>query len=196
MDSLVRARGDAGWVAQNLDLTGARTIADVGGGPGTYMLEFVRRRPGLHATVFDLPATLNVARSILAEGRGAAIDRIELRELDYNREEIPGPLDALFMSNIIHSEDEAANAALIAKCYRALAPGGRLVVKDHIMNSELTEPDSGALFSLYLLLTTRGRDYSFEELASWMRAAGFDDIRMQTLPNPPFTSALVLARKR
>src|ERR1700682_2023860 len=41
MDSLVRARGDDRWTAQHLDLAGVRTIADLGGGPGTYLVAFL-----------------------------------------------------------------------------------------------------------------------------------------------------------
>ena len=99
------------------------------------------------------------------------------------------------MSNIIHSENEPVNEALMAKCFRALNPGGLIAVKDHIMNRDLTEPAAGAVFSLYLLLTTRGRDYSFDETAGWLGAAGFIDIQMTTLPSPPFTSSIVSARK-
>jgi SAM-dependent methyltransferase len=115
--------------------------------------------------------------------------------MDYNRADIPGPLDVIFMSNVIHSEDEAANSALVAKCFRTLAPGGLLVIKDHIMDDELTLPAAGAVFSLYLLLTTHGRDYSFEETAEWLRGAGFTNIRVEPLPSPPFSSSMVLARK-
>jgi SAM-dependent methyltransferase len=195
MDSLVRARGDAPWTAAHLDLSQARTIVDLGGGPGTYLVEFIRRWAGLRGALYDLPATLEVAREILSERAPALLARIDLREVDYNRDEIPGPVDVIFMSNIIHSEDEATNAALMAKCFRALAPGGLVIVKDHIMNGALTEPAAGAVFALYLLLTTRGRDYSFDEVGGWLRMAGFTDIHMEKLPSPPFTSAMVLARK-
>jgi SAM-dependent methyltransferase len=195
MDSLVRARGDAQWTAEKLDLSSVRTVADVGGGPGTYLLEFLHRWPHLRGIIFDLPATLEVARTIIEERGGSMRNRLALRELDYNRDEIPGPLDVIFLSNIIHSEDEASNAALIAKCFRALGTHGLLVIKDHIMDPELISPAAGAVFSLFLLLTTRGRDYGFDEVAAWMRAAGFTDIRIETLPSPPFTSAMVLARK-
>lgn len=195
MDSLVRARGDAVWTAQQLDLSWARTVADLGGGPGTYLMEFLRRWPHLRGILFDLPATLDITRGIVAERGGALQGRLALNELDYNRDEIPGPLDVIFMSNIIHSEDETANSLLIAKCFRALAPGGLLVIKDHVMDGELTRPAAGAVFSLFLLLTTRGRDYSFEEVAEWLRSAGFTDVRLQALPSPQFSSSMVLARK-
>ena len=65
MDSLTRARGDARYVAERLDLREVATIADVGGGPGTYMAAMVARWPHLGAAIYDLPATLKVARRIL-----------------------------------------------------------------------------------------------------------------------------------
>ena len=195
MDSLVRARGDDRWTAGHLDLGFARSIADLGGGPGTYLVEFLRRFPDLRGAIWDLPATLEVARRILTERWPSMLARIDLRPADYLAGELPGLVDAIFMSNIIHSENERVNAALMAKCFRALNSGGLIAIKDHIMNRDLTEPAAGAVFSLYLLLTTRGRDYSFDETNGWLSAAGFIEVEMTTLPSPPFTSSIVIARK-
>src|SRR5579875_195391 len=195
MDSLVQARGDALWAAQNLDLSGIRTIADLGGGPGTYLLELLRRSPALQGALLDLPATLEVARGILNERDPAIAARIELVEYDYRNRELPAGFDAIFLSTVIHSEDEPTNRALLQRCYRGLVRGGMVLIKDHIMNAELTEPAAGAVFSLYLLLTTAGRDYSFEEVARWLREAGFGAIDCQALPSPPFSSSVVTARK-
>jgi SAM-dependent methyltransferase len=195
MDSLTRARGDAAWVAEHLDLAGIRTVADLGGGPGTYLAAIVRRHSKVRGAVWDLPATLKVTRRILAERETDIAERIELLEVDYHEARLPGPVDAVFLSNIVHSEQEAENTHLMAKCFDAIAPGGLIAIKDHVMNRDLTNPRAGAVFSLYLLLTTRGRDYSFDEIARWLSAAGFVDTKMQMLPSPPFTSSLVTARR-
>jgi SAM-dependent methyltransferase len=195
MDSLTRARGDPAYVAGRLDLSKVSMLADIGGGPGTYTVALLRRWPHLRAAIYDLPATLEVARKILAERELTASARIDLVRVDYLYDEIPGPCGALFMSNIIHSEDETDNAQLVRKCFRALEPGGMLIIKDHIMNADLTEPKAGAIFALYLLMATRGRDYSFDEVSSWLGDAGFIDIKLEALPSPQFTSSMVIARK-
>lgn len=195
MDSLVRARGDAQWVAEHLDLHGARTIADLGGGPGTYLAALLRKYPAASGEIWDLKATLEVARKILAEREAETAKRITLRTVDYLTDELPGPVDAIFVSNIVHSETAQASSELMRKCFRSLARGGTIVIKDHVMNRELTSPRTGAIFSLYLLLATRGRDYSFEEIAGWLGDAGFSGARRQDLPSPPFTSSLVIADK-
>lgn len=195
MDSLVRARGDAAWVADNLDLGKVATIADLGGGPGTYVAAMLKRWPHLHAAIWDLPATLTVAREVLAEREPMVQERIKLVRINYLKDDLPRGTDAIFMSNIIHSENEATNAALIKKCFDALSSGGMLIVKDHIMNRELTQPAAGAVFALYLLLTTPGRDFSFDEICSWVCDAGFRDVEERALPSPPFTSSMMIAHK-
>jgi SAM-dependent methyltransferase len=195
MDSLTRARGDPAYVAQRLDLSRVSLLADIGGGPGTYAVAMLHRWPHLRAAIYDLPATLEVARRILTEREPAALERIDLVRVDYLYDEIPGPCGALFMSNIIHNENETANAELFRNCFRALVPGGLMIIKDHIMNADLTAPRPGAIFALYLLLTTRGRDYSFDEVSRWLADAGFVDINHEELPSPPFTSSMVIARK-
>ncbi len=195
MDSLVRARGDAVWVAENLDLSRIGKVADLGGGPGTYVAAMLKRWPHLRGSIWDLPATLAVAGQVLAEREPTVHDRIELARVDYLKEQLPHGFDAIFMSNIIHSEAEETNATLTKKSFDALAPGGMLIVKDHIMNGALTHPPAGAVFALYLLLTTHGRDFSFDEVSSWMREAGFRDIQERALPSPQFTSSLVIAHK-
>jgi SAM-dependent methyltransferase len=196
MNSLVRARGDAVWTAEHLDFSGVRTLVDLGGGPGTYLIEFLKRAPDARGAIYDLHATLEVAKKMIAEHDARLLPRVDFRDIDYNARDLPGPVDLIFMSNIIHSEDEGRNAALVTKCFRALKAGGRLVIKDHIMDDELVEPAAGAIFALYLLLTTYGRDYSLKEVSNWMTAAGFQQIEFKPLPNPPFTSSLVIARRQ
>ena len=195
MDSLVRSRGDAAWVAENLDLRKVGSVADLGGGPGTYVAAMLKRWPNLRGSIWDLPATLTIARDLLAEREPTVHDRIELVSVDYLKDQLPSGADVIFMSNIIHSEVAETNAAVIKKCFEAVSPGGMLIVKDHIMNRELTSPAAGAVFALYLLLTTHGRDFSFDEVCSWMRDAGFRDIEERALPSPPFTSSMVIAHK-
>ncbi len=195
MDSLVRARGDARYLAENLDLSGVRRLVDVGGGPGTYAATMLRRWTAMRAAICDLPATLAVARQLLAEREAEVMDRIELVPVDYRRDELPGPCDAIFISNIIHSEPPETNALLMRKCFRALASHGRVIIKDHIMNADLTEPRAGAVFSLYLLLTTYGRDYSFDEIRRWLEDAGFASVNQLPMPGRPFSSSLVVAEK-
>ncbi|MBI5136004.1 MAG: methyltransferase domain-containing protein [Nitrospirae bacterium] len=192
MDSLVRARGDAEHVADTLDFSGVRRLLDVGAGPGTYPMAVCRAHPHVAATILDLPATLAVTTQVLRE-RGMA-ERVATVAGDFNTDPLPGGFDMVFLSNVIHGEDEAHCRALVRKCLGALNPGGRIVIKDHILSADRTRPVGGAVFSLHMLLLTRGRDYSLDEVSGWLAEAGFEPPTVTVLP-APFSSSLVVARR-
>lgn len=192
MDALVRARGDAEWLAAHLDFGDVRRMLDVGSGPGTYPIGVCRMHAHVAATVFDLPGTLAVTREVV-EGAGMA-DRIALVAGDYHADPLPGGFDLVLLSNVIHGEDAAGCRDLMARCFAALQPGGRIVVKDHILEADGTAPAGGAVFSLLMLLTGPGRDYTLGEVSDWLTAAGFEHPTRTGLP-PPFSSSLVVARR-
>lgn len=193
MHSLVQARGDAEILIEKLDLGKARDLLDVGSGPGTYPIHLCKKFPGLRATVFDLPGTLRITERFVAES--GLKGRITLLAGDYRRDPIPGSYQVVLLSNIIHGEGREENLRLMAKLYCCLDPGGKVVIKDHILDDSLTHPPVGAIFSMLMLLTTEhGRCYSFNEVRSWLEAAGFRQISQLPLPYP-LTSSLVIAEK-
>jgi predicted O-methyltransferase YrrM len=193
MDSLVRARGDSEIIAQVLDWSEITRVLDIGSGPATYPITLCRAYPHLRITVFDLAATLQVTRGYVASA--GVENRIRLLEGDYRTDCIPGEYDLIFLSNIIHSESYDENQRLMAKLRANLPDGGRVVVKDHILDSTRTHPLVGAIFSLLMLLTTQsGRCYGFDEIKTWFEKAGFHLVTQVDLPLP-LTSSLVIAEK-
>ncbi len=193
MDSLVAARGDVEAVAQALDWNPVEEMLDVGAGPATYPIGLCRRFPRLRATIFDLPATLQITERRVREA--GLSERIRLIAGDYRRDAIAGSYDLIFLSNIIHGENPARNEALAAKLAGALKPEGRLVIKDHILDDSRAEPPVGAIFSLLMLLTTDGgRCYSLKEIRGWMERAGLSRVGEIKLA-APLTSSLVVASR-
>lgn len=192
MHALVMARGDAEILSNMLDFKEAKTMIDIGSGPGTYPIQFLKKYPRLKVVIFDLPGTLNVTRKVLKKEKMHG--KIELVEGDYNTDEIPPGFDVAFLSNIIHSENEEANQKLMKKVYASLNQNGRIIIKDHILDDTLTSPIVGAIFSIQMLLVTKGRDYSFREVKGWLEDAGFKKSEWLRL-KPPLTSSLVIGWK-
>ncbi len=192
MHHLVSARGDAGLLAERLNLGGVQSILDIGSGPGIYPIAICRKYPHISATIFDLPGTLEVTKKVLK--KESFDNRIILIAGDYNVDPLPAGFDVTLLSNIIHSENEDTNKALMKKVYDTLNQGGRIIIKDHIMDESLTKPACGAIFSINMLLTTKGRDYGFHEVRGWLVGAGFVDINLEELP-PPMTSSIVIGNK-
>ncbi|MFQ5681982.1 MAG: methyltransferase [Candidatus Binatia bacterium] len=193
MHSLVRARGDAEILLEQLNLVGITKLLDIGSGPGTYPICFCRKYPGLRVTILDLPGTMKITeRFVAAAGLGT---QIKLVTGNYRTDPIPGTYQMVFLSNIIHGEGVKENTRLMAKIYPRLEAGGKIVLKDHVLNEDLTEPSVGAVFSLLMLLTTRnGRCYAFKEIKGWLETAGFEAVRHIPLPSP-LLSSLVIGEK-
>jgi SAM-dependent methyltransferase len=193
MDSLVKARGDTAALVRALNWHEVGDLLDVGSGPGTYPIALCKQFPHIRAAVFDLPGTLEITERCVRDAGMAG--RIRLVPGDYRKDAIPGLYDAVFLSNIIHGEDEENNRTLIAKLSRSLKPSGRIIIKDHILDDSRASPAVGAVFSLLMLLTTAGgRCYSFAEIQDWMEQAGLRQIHQLDLP-PPLTSSLVIGAR-
>jgi SAM-dependent methyltransferase len=150
----------------------ARHLLDVGGGPATYTLAFVRAVPGIRATLFDLPAVVEMAREKV--GEAGLLDRIDLVAGDLGKDVLPAGHDLAFVSAIIHMLGPSGNVALFRNVHDALVPGGRIVIRDHVMSPDRTAPRAGAFFAVNMLVGTReGGTFTFEEISSWLAEAGF-----------------------
>jgi len=77
------------------------------------------------------------------------------------------------------------NRDLLARSSRALAPGGRVVIQDFILEPERTAPRQAVLFAINMLVGTEaGGTYTEAEYASWMTAAGLAEPRRIRLKGP------------
>lgn len=176
-----RSMDVASHVAKQVNLRGAKTLLDLGGGPGTYALAFLAANPGLQATVCDRAPALEVARQIAAplkQGR-----RLSYLPLDFMAKTIPGRYDAIWYSNVLHIYSPADNQRLFRKLASALNPGGRLLIQDgFVLDRQGLYPQEANLFAVTMLLFTEGGNtYGVEETGRWLREAGFGRTKMVTL---------------
>ncbi len=57
--------------------------------------------------------------------------------------------------------------------FRALIPGGRIVIRDHVMTSDRTRPRAGAVFAVNMLLVTpAGGTYTYDQIREALSKAG------------------------
>ncbi len=158
-----------------IDMHHIDSVLDIGGGSGCFTMEFIKRKPGLRAAIFDLPNVVPISKQIV-EKEGFS-GKIEYFSGDYTMDELPVGFDLMFLSAVIHSNSYETNQELIRKCFRSLNPGGRIVIQDWIMNETKTEPVQGAIFSINMLVGVEGGDcYSEKEVSTWLKNAGFKDI--------------------
>ena len=155
-------------IVEAVDPGAARSLLDVGGGSGTYTMAFFGQSRKCSATLFDLPEVIEMARERLKnEG---LLDRVTLVPGSFYLQEFPEGHDLALISAIIHSNSPEENLELYRKVFRALKPGGRILVRDHVMSPDRTWPRDGAVFAINMLVgTSGGGTYTYEEIEAGLR---------------------------
>jgi SAM-dependent methyltransferase len=155
----------------------SKALLDIGGGSGSYTIAFLRTVAGMKATLFDLPEVIEMARERLkAEG---LLDRTTLVAGNFHKQELPEGNDLALISAIIHSNSPEQNLDLYRKVFRSLNPGGRILIRDHVMEPDRAHPKSGALFAINMLVGTEGGGtYTYKEIEDDLLTAGFTKVRL------------------
>jgi len=164
-------------IAQAVNPGSARRLIDVGGGSGTYTIAFLEAAAEMSATLFDLPDVVAMGRERITEA--GLMDRVTLVAGNFYTDSLPSGHDIALVSAIIHMNSPEQNVDLYKKIFDALVPGGRIVIRDHVMKPDKTAPKSGALFAVNMLVATPGGGtYTYEEIQTDLRAAGFENIKL------------------
>jgi demethylspheroidene O-methyltransferase len=167
-----------------------RLLLDIGGGDASFALAAAARAPQLQAIVADLPGVTPAAqRAIAAAGSG----RVAPYPCDALRDPLPAGCDVATFVRVLHDHDDVPARALLAAAHAALVPGGTLLIAEPMADTPGAER-VGAYFAFYLLAMGSGRPRSADELAAFVRAAGFGDVR--ELPTRrPLLVRLLAARR-
>ena len=173
----VVGRQHAPAIVQAVQPGPARRLLDVGGASGTYTIAFLEASTQMSATIFDLPEVVDMGRSRIAES--GLKDRVDFVSGNFYTDPLPSGYDLALLSAIIHQNSPEQNLALYKKIWTALMPGGRLVIRDHVMAKDKTAPKSGAMFAINMLVgTPGGGTYTYEEIKAGLVGAGFEKIRL------------------
>ncbi len=165
---------------------------DVGGASGTWTMALLRAAPGAKATIFDLPDAIGQAHERF---KGTEFfERVQFAPGDFYVDELPSGADFAWVSAIVHQHSRKHNRELFAKVFRALEPGGRIAIRDIVMEPSRTAPVEGAMFAINMLAGTEtGGTFTFQEFAEDLQAAGFVDPRLAVKTSD--MNSIVIARK-
>jgi SAM-dependent methyltransferase len=179
-------------IAASYDASWAKRLLDIGCASGTYAIAFLKTYPGLKAVLFDFPEVIPYAEErIASEG---LTNRVSFVAGDFYKDELPRGCDFALLSAIIHQNGPEENIELFKKIYRALEPGGRLLIRDHVMSEDRIWPPAGTIFALNMLVVTpHGDTYTFSEISRLLHEAGFEDVKL--VRSGPRMDSLVEARR-
>jgi cyclopropane fatty-acyl-phospholipid synthase-like methyltransferase len=168
--SLAAATG----MALRVNVSGVKTLLDVGGGSGCFCITLAKQNPQLRCAVMDLKPMCEVALEYIRAG-GVA-DRVSTHAVNMFTEKWPTGYDAMLFSNIFHDWGPETNAKLASDAFAALPSGGRIFLHEMLLDDTANGPLTTAAFSTLMLANTRGRQFTFSQVKAMLEQAGFTDI--------------------
>lgn len=180
-------------ISNEYDARPCKRLLDIGAGSGAYTIAFLQKNPQLQSVIYDLAGVIAIAEEKIREVQ--LQNRVSFVAGDYNKDKLPKGCDLALLSAVIHQNSPKQNLSLFQKIYDSLEIGGRLLIRDHVMDTNRTSPPMGALFALNMLVSTSGGDtYTFAEIKDGLKTAGFEKVEM--LMQGERMDCLVEARKK
>lgn len=157
---------------------GARWL-DVGGGDGTLACRILGVRPDLQADLYNLEVVRPLWEKRIEGLAGRAPGFVAG---DFLAEELPGGYDVISFVRVLHDWPDDVSMMLIEKAYRALRPGGRIVVCEEFRT---TDRLAAQFFWSWFLIGVDGCVSRLREVEFYTR--GFERVGFpaaEVLPGP------------
>jgi SAM-dependent methyltransferase len=165
---------------------GPMKVLDIAAGHGLFGIEIARQNPLAHVTGLDWAPVLRVA---LENAKKAGVhERYDMLPGSAFEVNFGGPNDAVLLTNFLHHFDVPTNVGLLKKVRSSLKPGGCAATLEFVPNDDRVSPPMPAAFALTMLTTTESGDaYTYAELASMYKEAGFTGVTEHPIPMSPHT---------
>ena len=164
-------------------------LLDVGGGQGTFLKRVHVQSPQLERMLFDLPGVANLA----AENFSANSEDQDIKVFggDFFKDDLPSGADLITLIRVIFDHDDERVKILLRSIFKALSPGGKLLIAEPMAETPDHPPMGHAYFGFYLLAMGRGRPRTVEEISQLALQVGFKHVEI--LPsNMPINAQVLL----
>lgn len=174
--------GAAKVIAQKFPWSRYKTFLDIGGAQGALPVQVALAHAHLTGGNFDLPVVGPIFTEYVASF--GLQNRLRFQPGDFFKDTLPGA-DVLVMGHILHDWNLEQKKHLIGKAYKALPPGGALLIYEALIDDERRQNAFGLLMSLNMLIETPGGfDYTGADCCGWLKEAGFRETRVEHLLGP------------
>ncbi|MBB5953785.1 C-methyltransferase [Saccharothrix tamanrassetensis] len=163
--------GLVGPVVDRLDVTGVRTVADVGGGEGTLIRGVLERHADVTGMVVDLADVLPRIDPELTAG--SLSDRFSAVVADC-LDSIPVRADLYLLKHMVHQWNDEDCVRLLGNVAAAAAPGGRVVVIEQVVRGDGPDAAFTMIMDLQMMLIVPGRERTEEDFAELFERAGLE----------------------
>ena len=167
-------------VADTYDFSDVRTVADLGGGTGTLLVEILRRhrtsaascsRPRLlppAPTPCSPRPTWPTAASCWPETSSSPSP----------------PRDCYLLANVLHDWDDARSFDILRNCRQAMSGAGRVLIVERLIPEDGTDPVPTLLSDINMLVLTGGRERTNAEYSQLLTTADLQLGSVQPVASP------------
>jgi hypothetical protein len=159
-------------IANAWDFSGAKVVADLGGGAGSLILAVLSLNPHLRGMLVDLEPSVDAAKSRFTEEDPSS--RCELIAADLTQS-VPAGADVYMLKHVLHGRQDADAITILKNCRAAIPENGRLLIVEFILPSLVSHADpqlEGHLMSdLNMLAVTGGKERNECEWRTLLEAA-------------------------
>jgi len=150
----------------------AHKVLDIAAGHGMYGIFVAKQNPAAQIYGCDWKNVLEVAEAN-AKGMGVG-DRYNLMPGSAFDVDFGSGYDLALITNFLHHFDVSTCTVFLRKVCESLVVGGRAAIVEFVPNPDRVSPPGPAAFSMMMLGTTPSGDaYTFVELESMSKDAGF-----------------------
>jgi 2-polyprenyl-3-methyl-5-hydroxy-6-metoxy-1,4-benzoquinol methylase len=155
----------------------AHKILDIAAGHGVFGIAAAKQNTTAHIYAADWKNVLEVAMKN-AQAMGVA-DRYHQLSGSALAADFGSDYDLVLIANFLHHFDSSTCTTFMRKMHSALKPGGRAAIAEFVPNPDRITPPTAAAFSMMMLATTPNGDaYTFVELESILKCAGFARVEL------------------
>jgi hypothetical protein len=161
-------------IAEAWDFSGAKVVADLGGGGGSLILAVLGSNPHLQGMLVDLEPSVDAAKPRFAEEDLSS--RCELIVADL-LQSVPAGADVYMIKHVLHGRQDAETIAILKNCRAVIPQNGRLLIIEFILPPLVSRVDAQLeaqlMSDLNMLAVTGGKERSEREWRALLEASGF-----------------------
>lgn len=163
----------------------AKTIVDIGGGQGLFVLSLLNTYPHLKGVVFDLPLVIDSAINVEVSAR------IHYVSGNFFEGVYRGG-DVYILKSVLHNWDDQSCLTILQNCLDAMQPAARLLIIERVLAAG-NEKSEAILFDINMLVMTEGQERTEAAYKRLLETSGF--ILNQVVHTESAVSILECVRK-
>jgi ubiquinone/menaquinone biosynthesis C-methylase UbiE len=179
MTSFSRTVGNA--VAAVYDFSGAKTIADIGGGHGRLLSTILKTNENAKGILFDQPQVVAGANEVLSET--GVSERVEVVGGNFFAE-VPVEADIYLMKHIVHDWNDEESIWILQNIAKSAKSGAKVLLVESVVEAEKGVPSMSKVMDLNMLAMTSGRERTAREYAELFEKSGFKFVAVHPTPSP------------